>query len=216
VYEKETQDASFRRTWDKEEYEQRARERSRLEREKEEDEDRKRKGLKPKHTGDSEDEPARELLRARKEKVVLDANLNKVQVVQSTSIASKQPGFYCKICDCVVKDSVNFLDHINGKKHQRALGMSMKVERSTIDQVRNKLAELKKKGTAPQEYDLDARVEQLQKQEEEEKKRRKERKKAKKKGELEKNAAKEDNPEDEVDPEMTKLMGFTGFGSTKS
>ncbi|RIA96515.1 hypothetical protein C1645_872061 [Glomus cerebriforme] len=204
VYEKGTQDASFRRTWDKEEYERRARERSRLEREKE-DEDRKRKG---KFTDDPEAEPP-QLLRARKEKIVLDANLNKVQVVQSTSIASKQPGFYCKICDCVVKDSVNFLDHINGKKHQRALGMSMKVERSTLEQVKNKLTNLKKKEAAPQEYNLDAQVEQLQKQEEEEKRRRKERKKAKKKG-------KEDNPEDEVDPEMAKLMGFAGFGSTKS
>jgi len=137
--------------------------------------------------------------------------------VQSTSIASKQPGFYCKICDCVVKDSVNYLDHINGKKHQRALGMSMKVERSTLDQVRNKLASLKEKKEAPQEYNLDAQVEQLQKQEEEEKKRRKERKKAKKKGESGKNAMnEEDNPEDEVDPEMAKLMGFAGFGSTKS
>jgi U4/U6.U5 tri-snRNP component SNU23 len=83
-----------------------------------EDEDRKRKGLKPKYTDDSEAEPARELLRARTEKIVLDANLNKVQVVQSTSIASKQPGFHCELCDCVVKDSVNYLDHINGKKRK--------------------------------------------------------------------------------------------------
>ncbi|RGB30867.1 hypothetical protein C1646_656090 [Rhizophagus diaphanus] len=217
VYEKGTQDTSFRRTWDKEEYERRARERARLEREKEEDEDRKRKGLKPKHTDDSEEEPAREFLRARTEKIVLDSNLNKVQVVQSTSIASKQPGFYCKLCDCVVKDSVNYLDHINGKKHQRNLGMSMKVERSTIDQVKNKLASLKKKEEAPKEYNLDAQVELLQKQEEEEKKRRKERKRAKKKGESSKNAGKEeDNPDEVVDPEMSAIMGITGFGSTKS
>ncbi|GBC05309.1 hypothetical protein RclHR1_06170013 [Rhizophagus clarus] len=216
VYERGTQDASFRRTWDKEEYERRARERVRLEREKEEDEDRKRKGLKPKHIDDEEDS-AREFLKARTEKIVLDANLNKVQVVQSTSIASKQPGFYCKLCDCVVKDSVNYLDHINGKKHQRNLGVSMKVERSTLEQVKNKLTSLKKKEETSQEYNLDAQVELLQKQEEEEKKRRKERKKAKKKGESSKNAVKEeDNPEGEVDPEMAAMMGITGFGSTKS
>ncbi|CAG8459329.1 19251_t:CDS:2, partial [Dentiscutata erythropus] len=145
VYEKTAHDTSFRRTWDKEEFERRARERARQEREQQEDEDRKRKGIKPKYSESSIDEPPRDLLRARTERVILDANLNKTQVVQSTSIASKQPGFYCKECDCVVKDSVNYLDHINGKKHQRALGMSMKVERSTIDQIKAKFEHLKKK-----------------------------------------------------------------------
>nr|CAG8571500.1 94_t:CDS:2 [Entrophospora candida] len=155
VYEKGPQDTNFRRTWDKSEYERRARERSRKEREQEEDEDRKRKGQKPKHVDSSPIiEPPRELLKARTEKVVLDTNLNKTQVVQSTSVASKQPGFYCKECDCVVKDSVNFLDHINGKKHQRALGMSMKVERSTAEQIRNKLAKISQKKEGHQEYGL--------------------------------------------------------------
>ncbi|CAG8560056.1 5353_t:CDS:2 [Racocetra fulgida] len=186
VYEKAMHDTSFRRTWDKEDFERRARERARQEREQEEDEDRKRKGLKPKYSESSISDQPRDLLRARTERVILDANLNKTQVVQSTSIASKQPGFYCKECDCVVKDSVNYLDHINGKKHQ----------------IKAKFEQLKKKKEEEQQI-----YEKAQRQEEEEKRRKKERKKAKKRNESKKND-KEEGAEDDIDPEMAKLMGY--------
>lgn len=50
---------------------------------------------------------------------------------------SQQAGYYCGVCDCVLRDSQSYLDHINGKYHNRALGMNMVVERSTVDQVRD-------------------------------------------------------------------------------
>jgi U4/U6.U5 tri-snRNP component SNU23 len=48
---------------------------------------------------------------------------------------SQQAGYYCNVCDCVLRDSQSYLDHINGKWHNRALGMSMRVEKSTAEQV---------------------------------------------------------------------------------
>ncbi|CAG8500485.1 11106_t:CDS:2, partial [Ambispora gerdemannii] len=124
-------DTSFRRTWDKQEYEQCARDRARREQQLKEEEDRKT-----------------------------------TQLVQSTSIASKIPGYYCKVCDCVVKDSVDYLDHINGKTGlfvpRIALDRTMKVERNTLDQVQNDwLVSSKKQKEKPQEYDFEASVEQM-------------------------------------------------------
>lgn len=75
-------------------------------------------------------------LKARDRQIDLAANLNKTQVVSLTSSLSQQAGYYCSVCDCVLKDSVSYLDHINGKYHNRSLGMSMRVEQSTPDQVR--------------------------------------------------------------------------------
>ena len=45
----------------------------------------------------------------------------------------------------MLKDSNAYLDHINGKKHQRALGYSMRVERAEVDQVKSRLDSIKRK-----------------------------------------------------------------------
>jgi U4/U6.U5 tri-snRNP component SNU23 len=65
-----------------------------------------------------------------------------------TAPLSQQAGFYCDVCDCVLKDSMAYLDHINGKWHNRALGMSMTVEKSTADQVRKRLEDAKRRKKA--------------------------------------------------------------------
>ena len=43
-----------------------------------------------------------------------------------------------------MKDSQSFVDHLNGKKHNRNLGMSMYVEKKNLSAVQKKLLELKK------------------------------------------------------------------------
>ena len=42
-------------------------------------------------------------------------------------------------------DSAAYIDHMNGKNHYKALGMSMVVERVTLDRVKEKLAGLKRR-----------------------------------------------------------------------
>ncbi|ESQ49485.1 hypothetical protein EUTSA_v10022198mg, partial [Eutrema salsugineum] len=193
-------------------------------------------------------------LKHRDYHVDLESRLGKTQVVTPVAPLSQQvmavsrftrkydlkktlvvtrAGYFCRVCECVVKDSANYLDHINGKKHQRALGMSMRVERSSLEQVQERFEVLKKRKTpgtfTEQEnrnyslmhsrfrisefahdmgIDLDERIRKQQEEEEELKRQRREKKKEKKKGKV-----MEEEPE--MDPEVAEMMGFGGFGSSK-
>ena len=65
-------------------------------------------------------------------------------ITKSSSSGSGGVGFHCNVCDCYLKDSLTYLDHVNGRKHQRKLGYTMRVERSTESDVLTRLNELKK------------------------------------------------------------------------
>ncbi|KAK3739598.1 hypothetical protein QZH41_011213 [Actinostola sp. cb2023] len=187
---------NFRRTWDKDEYEKKAKERV------EEFED--ESSSKPK-----EAPIKRKLLKKRDYEVDLESNLGKSVVITKNSTMSQSGGYYCNVCDCIVKDSINFLDHINGKKHQRNLGMSMRVERSSLDQVKKRFETNKRKREEEKQksdYDLDERIAILKEEEEQRKQQRKDFKKEKKL---------KVQQEAEIDPEMAAMMGFSGFGSSK-
>ncbi|GAB4813469.1 hypothetical protein N2152v2_000515 [Parachlorella kessleri] len=209
-------DNTFRRTWDKDEFREKAKEREQEEEKNEESalEARKRRRVErdPLHQGLI---VQRANLQARDYQVDLAAKLNKTQVVSLAMPLSQQAGYYCSVCDCILRDSQSYLDHINGKWHNRALGMSMRVEKSTAEQVRRALEDAKKKKQGPQEEtdhvaDGFSR-EQLERQEAEERKRRK----GGKGGGGAGGSEGEEEEEEGMDPEMAAMMGFGGFGTSK-
>ncbi|KAL5996331.1 hypothetical protein ACLOJK_026408 [Asimina triloba] len=212
-------DNTHRRKFNREEYLERARQR----------EEQEESQLKSKCKHVAKAPPVqRKPLKHRDYEVDLDSRLGKTQVVTPIAPLSQQAGYYCSVCECVVKDSANYLDHINGKKHQRALGMSMRVERASLQQVRERFETLKKRKVAGSftEHDLDERILKQQQEEEEKKRQRRERKKEKKYGNSTPNTQashfidetrkeKEAENDAEEDPDVAAMMGFGGFRSSK-
>lgn len=129
-------DNTARRTWDREEFREKAEKREAEDAEEEESihaiKKRKRLERDPLHQGLI---VARSNLTSRDYELNLTERLNKTQVIGLNTPLNQQAGYYCKTCDCVLRDSQSYLDHINGKYHNRALGMSMRVEKSTVEQV---------------------------------------------------------------------------------
>lgn len=112
------------------------------------------------------------MLKARDYRPDLDSRLGKTVMVAGARDAAS--GYHCKVCDCVLKDSKTYLDHINGRKRafgcgvggggvaygrvrssslpildaahadQKALGFQMQVERHSADDVKARLAAKKK------------------------------------------------------------------------
>ncbi|XP_064405568.1 zinc finger matrin-type protein 2-like [Halichondria panicea] len=187
---------SFRRTWDSRKYEKLARDRADTDRE-----------------GKNPSAPVkREMLKARDYRVDLDSRLGRSIVITKNTPQAQTGGYFCNVCDCVVKDSINFLDHINGKKHQRNMGMSMKVEKSTVDQVRKRFEfNKKKKEEEKKKYDFEERLKEVKEDEEKYKEYRKEKKRERKR----KDRGEEDEDTAELDPELSAMMGFSGFGAKK-
>ncbi|GMH42515.1 hypothetical protein BSKO_10434 [Bryopsis sp. KO-2023] len=209
-------DNTNRRTWDKEEYAERAAEREELEKEKEEnpmDAKRRRRWERdPLHQGLI---VQRSHLKARDFQLDLTSRLGKTQVITLNTPLNQQAGYYCSVCDCILRDSQSYLDHINGKWHNRALGMSMRVERSTVDQVKKRLEMHKdgkkrghdRLGSMSDRLELEGPVGLLESGDAVDEKDSKRRKK-------EQNDDEDDDGEG-LDSEAAALMGFSGFGGSK-
>lgn len=210
-----------RRTWDLELYERRARERVELGDEKVE--------------GDVDDRPIRDreefqraeddmqgpagssraFLKLRSKNLQLDNAAGKTQIITDSGLRQKGGGWWCDVCQCLLKDSANYLDHINGKKHQRKLGFSMRVERSSVSQVANAFQHAKKRKeeemagiTGPSAVEsYESRIQARRDDQARLKKSRKEIKAAKKREEQVREF-------EDIDPDIAEAMGFGGFGGS--
>lgn len=156
----------------------------------------------------------RAFLHARSDTVQIDAKLGKTTIITAASKDSEKGGYWCETCECQLRDSAAWLSHVNGKRHQRKLGFTMRVEQSTLDDVKGRFASLKRKAEdAPvQPLDYEARLAALEAEEAAAKRAKKDAKDAKRRDEEAEAAA---AAEEGIDPEMAAMMGFGGFGTSK-
>ncbi|KIP04107.1 hypothetical protein PHLGIDRAFT_31508 [Phlebiopsis gigantea 11061_1 CR5-6] len=218
AYGTKASDTDFRKKWDKEEYAEKAKKKDEEERDRmKENEERMKQGKKPRR-GRKDDLPKpTELMKRREGSLDLDKNLNKTMVVQNTSGRGPGiPGFYCETCNRTYKDSTGYLDHINGRAHLRALGQTTRIERSTVEQVRARIAYLREKtkdASNAKSYDFEKRLAEIKEKEaaaRAEKKAQKQAKREQARVELAKDTAMQQD-----DSDMMSMMGFSGFGTSK-
>ena len=227
----------IRRTWDKDEYEEKAKKRSLEKVELEKDGDTNvvkstaasctKEEFQTAEEGAAGPEGSdRAYLKQRESSVLaqIEKSVGKQQVVTAAAMeAGLGGGFWCETCSCMLKDSVSYLDHINGRKHQRALGFSVRVENVTVEAVRARLKEIKKRLhddkknsnevsqnlSAMEEHDL--KVNAREKEEMIFKRRKKIENKIK---ETSSKNKKESNFQ-ELGPELAEVLGFQSFGMKK-
>jgi len=255
---------SVRRTWDKELYAQKAAARAELKNMEEQEDDfaadlekiKKRKlesGISVKEEFQVAEAGAigpagsqRAFLKVRTTNLTdqLHADVGKTQVVTAQAMElGVGGGFWCETCACLLKDSSAYLSHINGKKHQRTLGFSMRVENIGIDAVKQRMeavaakiqpqggtirsvsglnfsssssSSLSADGTKDTRSDALQRLDeklQLQEEELEEKKRARKADKADKR--QKRREQDEEEEEEGVDPDIAALMGFGSFAKKK-
>jgi U4/U6.U5 tri-snRNP component SNU23 len=185
----------------------------------------------------------RAFLQARTEKLRdLDERVgSKVEVILEDAVGASKDGvvkkvgvgWHCSVCNCMLKDSNAYLDHINGRRHLRLLGFSMRVERSTETDLMEKLEKLKKKKLQSEQGKEKEEIvnfdELVKEKDEAEKKRIAERRRKRKERRERDNQSKEDDivkreqtvDEEDIDVDegadsMAAIMGFSGFGGSSN
>ncbi|KAF8128266.1 hypothetical protein EV363DRAFT_1510632 [Boletus edulis] len=209
AYTSKAGDTDFRKKWNKQEYAERAKKKDEEERQRMQENDERMKQGKAPRRGHKEDLPKpTELMKRREQSLELDKNL------ASRRSWSWSTWLYCDTCSWTYKDTTGYLDHINSRSHLRKLGQTTRVERSTLEQVRARIALLRertKEASAAKSFDFDKRLAEVKAQEAARREEKKTQKQAKKE-QARILLAQESTMGVE---EMATVMGFGGFGSTK-
>ncbi|KAB2572212.1 putative c2h2 finger domain protein [Lasiodiplodia theobromae] len=173
-------DTSFRKTWDRAEYAAKAAEHDA--KIKEEGKARYEAALQgKKYVRRASTPPDARETEARKSRLDVGSMVGKTMLIPAGSAVGKKgrgAGFYCEACDLTFKDNLQFVEHLNSKQHLVATGQSGEVRRATVQEVRDRLAWLKRKREEEKKeevVDLGSRLEQAKEREdrEREEKRRK-------------------------------------------
>ena len=114
-----------RYVWDEEEYQRRFEERMKLKEEKKAEKKEKQK------------EPKQGLnnLVSRTDFVDLTHGINKRRLIGEDVPLEKIGHFSCPVCQLYFRDSTRYLKHLNSPEHNKKMGMSMKVQNCTDEQV---------------------------------------------------------------------------------
>ena len=140
-----------------------------------------------------------------------------VSAKKTASSSTSEAGFRCDTCNASFTSSDAYLDHCNGRVHQKNLGLSYRVERvDDVDRVKARLQTLTKKRIQTEQViaskSLDYFEKQLDDTVKEDEKLKEERKARKKQ---KKQEIQLDSSEEAVEENDSELMAALGFKSFK-
>ncbi|MCJ1275338.1 hypothetical protein MMC21_003140 [Puttea exsequens] len=140
-------DTSFRKTWDRAEYAAKATAREAAI--KEEGKARAEAKLSgQKYRPRAPTPPNAKETESRAARLDVSQNVGKTSLVPAGAATGKRgrgAGFYCADCDLTFKDNLQFVEHLNSRQHQVAIGQSGEVRRATLEEVRERLEWLREK-----------------------------------------------------------------------
>lgn len=146
AYNSTTSDTSFRKTWDRSEYTAKAEAREA----KVKEEGRARYEAKlagKKYVPRAATPPDAAESNSRSARLDVASNVGKTTLIlagAATGKRGKGAGFYCADCDLTFKDNLQFVDHLNSRQHLVAIGESGAVRKAGLEEVRERLAWLKR------------------------------------------------------------------------